>query len=145
MPSTQVIARDKQICERFLAENITASKLGLDYGLSEVRVRQILKAGNANAKDRAPDVASQEGVEKTLSPVHVKIGRQVAIHRMSGLGMDRSGLAVLLNWSTIKVAAVERGEFNLTLLDLITLEEKLSLAIQISMADGKMVANVDQK
>ena len=115
MPSNTT-GRDEGIVSRYLSEKISAERLAMDFGISSLRVRQILKAAGVSKKDRPPDL-KDEG-DRTLSSRHVKIGKYVSFERGFTLGVDRTYLAGKLGWSAIKLASVEHGTFNLTLIDM---------------------------
>lgn len=114
MPSTTE-ERDEILCRRYVSERISTVQLGIDFGLSEIRVRQILKSRNVSVKDRAPGLA--EG-DRVVSPLHLKLGKKLLTHRSLELGVDRPFLGKKLGWSSQKIASIERGTFNMTILDL---------------------------
>lgn len=112
--ATSLSKRNSEICERYLKENISAERLAADVGLSTIRVQQILKAGNVSRKDRGV----VEKPDKVISALHLQLGNSLAYHRAFTLKISRPDMGDLLQWSYVKLAAVEHGTYNLTLLDL---------------------------
>ena len=136
MPSP-VEERDLLICQRYETEDISTERLGIEFRLSDIRIKQILKAGGVSLKNRAPGLAAGD---KTLSATHVKIGKKVHVYRSLTLGVERSYFGEKIGWSPQKVASVEKGTFNLTLLDLNDIAkitgETLSKLLDVSTMDN---------
>lgn len=138
MPSA-IESRDERICSRYLAEGLSAERLALDEGLSAARVKQILREGKATGKPRIKPV---EGADKTVSAAHVKIGKVLAHHRMITMGVDRAHFAAKIQWSHVKVAYVEAGTYNLTLIDLQDIARTTGIGLPILLEDSTPVAEV---
>lgn len=59
-----------------------------------------------------------EKPDKVISALHLQLGNSLAYHRAFTLKISRPDMGDLLQWSYVKLAAVEHGTYNLTLLDL---------------------------
>lgn len=141
MPS-HVEERDANICRRYVAEGISAARLGLDVGLSEVRVRQILKTAGVTVKNKSPTLA--EGDDGTLSRQHARLGKKLLTYRSLTLGVDRPYLAEKMNWTNQKIASVEKGIFNLTLLDLQDLARLFETTLSTLLANTEDADSLDE-
>jgi hypothetical protein len=107
-------------------EGATAENLALSYGLSLSAIRLILRQNNVKKIDKTPEQKARALIEKktankSLSPVHTKVGTRLAHFRMFTFVADRALVAKKLGWSIQKVASVEQGIYNLTLLDMMDL------------------------
>lgn len=120
--------RNTQICDRYLKGGETAESLAMDNGLSVASVRVILRDGGA-LKGKAPRVFRTE-TERVLSPLHAKLGGMLSHYRAFTRGIDRRMAADELNWSMQRVASVEKGVYNLTLVDLQDLARFLDKPIE---------------
>ncbi len=139
MPSTTE-NRDEVLCRRYVSEKISTVQLGLDFGLSEIRVRQILKSRNVSVKDRTPGLA--EG-DRVVSPLHLKLGKKLLTYRSLELGVDRPFLGEKMGWSIQKLASVEKGTFNMTILDLNDLAKLFETTPARLLEVAAIVAPVD--
>lgn len=134
---TSPTERDEAICQRYTTENTSAKKLGLEYGLSEVRVRQILSKHGVKVKDRVASPKEVGGPAQPLSPLHRKVGLKLLYFRTYTKKLDRPELAERLNWSVQKTSLVERGEFNLTLIDIQDIARALETTPELVLAPSK--------
>ena len=126
-------SRDSKICERYLAENISIPRLAADVGLSDIRVRQILASAGVTKKDKVLD--PEEEADKTYSSRHVALGKFLIHKRTFSLGVDRTYFAKsVLGWSTSKLASVEKGTYNITLIDMVDLAASLSITLEALLA-----------
>lgn len=142
---TSPAERDEQICQRYINENISAKKLAQDYGLSEVRLRQILSKYGVKAKDRVAPHREIGEVDPPLSALHRKIGLRLVFFRTYTRKLDRPELSQLLGWAVQKTALVERGEFNLTLIDLQDIARALQTTPAAVLDAPEIVAPTDPK
>ena len=109
--------RDEAICRAYLSpENKSAERLAIEYGLGVSSVWKILKKGEVK-KPPGPRVRKLPE-EKQMGLSHIKIGLRLSYYRSFTLAADRPKLAEKLGWSLQKVAHVEQGQFNLSLVDL---------------------------
>ena len=120
--------RNSRICDRYLKDGETAESLAIDSGLSVASVRVLLRDGGALKAGR-PKVFRTDA-EKVLSSVHARLGGILSHHRAFTRGIDRRMAADELNWSMQRVASVEKGVYNLTLIDLIDLARFLDKPIE---------------
>lgn len=126
-------SRDSSICERYTNENISVPRLAADVGLSEIRVRQILRDCGVAKKDKVID--PDEEVDKTYSSRHVALGKFLIHKRTFDLGVDRGYFAKsVLSWSASKLASVEKGTYNITLVDMVDLAAALSITLEALLA-----------
>lgn len=119
---TPLQERDKAICEAYVA-GTTAERLALDYGLSVSAIRLILRTSKVkkpklSKEQRAVVVAAKRAAPKTFGSMHEKIGTRLSHYRSFTLMLDRPATAQKLGWSTQKLASVEQGAFNLSLIDI---------------------------
>lgn len=135
--------RDAKICHRYLTESISAARLGLDIGLSEQRVRQILKSAGITVKNKAPELAG--GDDGTLSPLHSKLGKKLLTYRSLTLGVDRPYFAEKIGWTNQKIASVEKGTYNVSLMDLQDLARIFETTVSGVLADTETSPEVDER
>lgn len=136
--------RDQIICQRYLDENTSAKKLAQEYGLSEVRIRQILSKHGVKVTDRVVPRREVGETAPPLSALHRKIGLRLMFFRTYTKKLDRPELAHMLDWSVQKTALVERGEFNLTLIDLQDIARALNTTPSAVLDAPEIVAPTDE-
>lgn len=112
---TPIEARNQSICTRYV-DGETADSIALDCGLGVMAVRMILKAGNALRGTTKRVKRSAE--DKVITTSHLRIGTTLSHYRAFTRGIDRRMAAQELQWSVQRVASVEQGTYNLSLLDL---------------------------
>lgn len=110
--------RDQQVCEGYL-EGQSAPALARSFQISEALVRKILAARGVKASDRTSTVSPDMSMSKTFSRTHEKLGERLAFCRSMELKQSRQDAATKIGWTTHKLAAVEKGVFNVTLNDLL--------------------------
>lgn len=108
--------RDEAICRAYTEDKVPAERLAIQYGLGVSSVWKILKKRGAKRPEGPP--VKRSPVEKILGDSHLKIGYKLTHYRSFELVADRTALANKLGWSVKKIAAVEQGKFNLSLIDL---------------------------
>jgi len=120
-----ITTRNQNIIECYLAGQ-TATELARAFGLSEPRIRQIvagLKKGKQGRENRP------------VSDAHKRLGRKVYDHRFDR-ELSRRHVAEKLGWSLSKLANVEEGMVDPTLLDIQDLAAFMNINI------GELLNNV---
>lgn len=131
--------RDVELARRYLNESISVERLALEVGLSTIRVKQILKAQGVTKEQRSPLAKIAE--DRSLSPRHVRIGKQVAHYRSFNLSVDRTFFAQEIGWSTTKLSSVEKGTFNLTLIDLDDIARTLGKPLHVLLEASEVASS----
>ena len=103
--------RDQEIREKYAEGAATAASLSRTYALSIPRIRQIV-AGVEKKKGGKPG-----SILQPISKLHQRLGRRVYDHRFDRQ-LTKQYVAGKLGWSVSKLTLVERGQADLTLLDL---------------------------
>ncbi len=144
MQSSPPLGRDAAICQRYLTENISIPRLAADVGLSEVRVKQILANAGISKRDKSFDL--EEEVDKTYSNRHVALGKFLIHTRTFSLGVDRSYFAkTKLGWSVPKLASIEKGTYNITLIDMVDLAAALNTTLEALLAASAPFADAPKE
>lgn len=103
--------RDQEIRERYAEGGVTAASLSRTYALSIPRIRQIV------AGMKKPKGGKLGQPQQPVSKLHQRLGRKVYDYRFDNQ-LTKKYVADKLGWSISKLTLVERGQVDLTLLDI---------------------------
>ena len=103
--------RDQEIRERYAEGGVTAASLSRAYALSIPRIRQIV------AGMKKPKGGKFGQTQQPISKLHQRLGRKVYDYRFDSQ-LTKKFVADKLGWSVSKLTLVERGQVDLTLLDI---------------------------
>ncbi|AJD82960.1 hypothetical protein PJWF_00066 [Achromobacter phage JWF] len=109
--------RDQQVVQSYL-DGQSGPAVARSFQISEALVRKILAAKGVKATHRS-STASSDNMNKTLSRTHEKLGERLAFSRSMEIRQTRQEAALKIGWTTHKLAAIEKGVFNVTLNDLL--------------------------
>jgi hypothetical protein len=132
---TPIEERNTGICAQYLGGD-TAEGIALDFGLSVAAVRVIIREGKS-LRGAAPRVRKTIE-ERVVTSTHARIGARLSHHRAFTRGIDRRMAADELHWSMQRVASVEQGTHNLTLLDLQDLARFINVSIEELLNDKEI-------
>lgn len=110
--------RDQQVVQSYL-DGQSAPTVARSFQISEPLVRKILRAKGVKASDRSKSAPKDLNMNRTLSRTHEKLGENLAFTRSMEIKQTRQEAALKIGWTVHKLAAIEKGVFNVTLLDLL--------------------------
>jgi len=111
--------RDQQVADGYLMGS-SAPALARSFQISEPLVRKILAARGIKASDREKFNGPKERkMKSTISRTHEKLGERLAFTRSMEIRQTRQEAAARIGWTTHKLAAIEKGVFDVTLTDLL--------------------------
>jgi len=122
--------RDQQIVQSYL-DGLSAPAVARSFQISEALVRKILAAKGVKASDRQSTAPKDSTMSKTFSRTHEKLGERLAFCRSMEIKQSRHEAALKIGWTVHKLAAIEKGVFNVTLIDL----QDISTYTKKSIAD----------
>ena len=106
----EINERDKLVCEAYLVKPV--SEVALEFGISESLVKQLVMKYKVKRK-----VHVQTSKVGNLGPLYQKLGFLLYYTREKKTE-DRVKFAERLGWSSKKLAGVEKGTYQVTLLDM---------------------------
>jgi len=116
--------RNEEIVELYRYGS-TATQLARTFGLSEIRIRQIVEGVKKEKKVE----------EKPITQAHRRLGVMICDYRFDH-HIDRTAMAKKLGWSVRKLARLDQGYFDPTMLDL------QDLATYMKKDLGELINNV---
>lgn len=125
--------RNRNIAQDYL-KGLNARELKDKYGVSIPLVYKVLAEQGAtgpNAPERNKDLEKS----RVLSKAHVKLGLRLYEHRQFTVGETRISAALTFNWTSKKIALVEKGETELTLMELIKMANYMRLSLPELVTD----------
>lgn len=121
--------RDDKVCKLYGEDNLSAERVAEIVGISAASVRKI--AANRKIKKKPGRKPPGSDEEKVHGPSHVKVG--VRLHHFLHFVKPRTTpqAAEELGWSALKLSAIGKGHYDLSLTDI----TKLASYMGISASD----------
>ena len=119
--------RDKNIAQDYM-DGRTVCSLGLEYGLTQGRIWQILAKKGISGSHKRKRLRRLPSQRKPLTKVHEILGRRISEFKMDNR-IDTNELTKRLNYSKNKLSLVEKGYKDITLLELMEISRLLKVPV----------------
>lgn len=120
---------------RLYLEGHSTPTISRETGVSLPLIFVILKELKITGPGGPERAKLSEDRNKSISPLHVKLGGRLYSYRQFDLCRDRNQAAALLGWTVKKLALVEKGDTQLTLTELAAMADFMKVNLATLLKD----------